>query len=709
MNEFDRIINEYQEKIRRGKEVGSGTSSALATIPKTSGYEEKTSDNPVEEEIDAKILQLLGLEDTSDFTYDEYKTLLKEKMVSGRMVDSEMDSGDTELLTDEYKRVRSNTGQFVVRSKSPLVESIGRKRSGSSPTNTESVNNLIESSSDVNEDQDEKINYALVTLPDTLNTITSVLSDINNVLAAQVSVDESELEDKQQQDVENQRKKEEDKGEKKKKGFLSRMKNIKLPKFDFFDAIKTFFTNVAIGGALSWLFNWINDPENEGKIDEISDMVEKWLPWVLGGLLALALVPVASTIFTMLIAVKAAFGALVAVISGLAPILLPVLATVGTIIAVAKGIDYVRNKTQGEGVQSVHNELNKKLEDAGMTPDGMNTTSDMGDIGGPGAGRTPEQDKIFQEVQVERKRLHSLSEKMRRDEADVDEETKKAIEEISKDPEYSNPTISYSREQTSAGGGGLNEKGKEKVKSIEEAANKRKDKIRETVDKEAKNRGSVMNDGISLSDELLGTGEADQDRLKQSMKNAKDMTPGSGEKTRVPGVGTIQAGRNFFGQSETKYFDVSGNKIDKEEFYDLYESQEGKAEKSLKPSESPTPEAEVRPTPEAEVEAEDSTPMEVEPKPTGTEIVPEMSGSDRKDEEKGGGFYAQLDSQIKEDSVKIPKPPGSPSITVIPIPVTKESLPSSSGGNQKDPPSIPSSDPNNDNLLITKSIYNIIQ
>ena len=75
----------------------------------------------------------------------------------GRMVDSEMSSEDTERLTSEFKRVRSNTGQFVIKSRSPLSGSIGRESSTSSPTNTESVDVLIEKSSEVNGSQDEKI------------------------------------------------------------------------------------------------------------------------------------------------------------------------------------------------------------------------------------------------------------------------------------------------------------------------------------------------------------------------------------------------------------------------------------------------------------------------------------------------------------------------------------------------------------------------
>ena len=43
-----------------------------------------------------------------------YKTLLREKMIEGRMTDSKLSSEETELLTDEFKRVKGNTGRFKV-------------------------------------------------------------------------------------------------------------------------------------------------------------------------------------------------------------------------------------------------------------------------------------------------------------------------------------------------------------------------------------------------------------------------------------------------------------------------------------------------------------------------------------------------------------------------------------------------------------------
>ena len=65
-------------------------------------YEGIKDDQQVDENIDEEILRLLGLEDVSDLDYDEYKTLLKERMAAGRMPGNDIPTEDTERLTEEY-------------------------------------------------------------------------------------------------------------------------------------------------------------------------------------------------------------------------------------------------------------------------------------------------------------------------------------------------------------------------------------------------------------------------------------------------------------------------------------------------------------------------------------------------------------------------------------------------------------------------------
>ena len=83
----------------------------------------KRKEDLVEEKIDETILSLLGLTDVFDFTYEEYLSLLKEKMAAQRMQGGG-DSGEAELITNEYKRVKGKTGRFKVKAKKVNVNKV---------------------------------------------------------------------------------------------------------------------------------------------------------------------------------------------------------------------------------------------------------------------------------------------------------------------------------------------------------------------------------------------------------------------------------------------------------------------------------------------------------------------------------------------------------------------------------------------------------
>jgi len=67
----------------------------------------KTGTSGLLEGVDPKIFDLLGIKDNKDIDLSTYKTLLREKMMAGRMTDTGVSSEDTEALTNEWKRVKS--------------------------------------------------------------------------------------------------------------------------------------------------------------------------------------------------------------------------------------------------------------------------------------------------------------------------------------------------------------------------------------------------------------------------------------------------------------------------------------------------------------------------------------------------------------------------------------------------------------------------
>jgi len=113
LGKIDELIAGYEQKVKEGPPKPPKSSTALAVYE---GDKAKDEDL-VSEEVDERILSLLGLEDAIDIDKGTYKSLLKEKMIEGRMGGTVLSTEDNELLTNEYKRVKNETGVFKVKKK----------------------------------------------------------------------------------------------------------------------------------------------------------------------------------------------------------------------------------------------------------------------------------------------------------------------------------------------------------------------------------------------------------------------------------------------------------------------------------------------------------------------------------------------------------------------------------------------------------------
>ena len=80
-------------------------------------YEGTRGDDLVSEEVDERILKLLGLDDIFDIDYSTYMSLLRGKMAEARMVDKKLSTDETMLITDEFKRVKGKVGRFKLKKK----------------------------------------------------------------------------------------------------------------------------------------------------------------------------------------------------------------------------------------------------------------------------------------------------------------------------------------------------------------------------------------------------------------------------------------------------------------------------------------------------------------------------------------------------------------------------------------------------------------
>ena len=105
LSDLDELLGEIKA------DESARSSSALAT------YEGIRQSDLVDKEVDERILRLLGLEEVFDIDYATYLTLLKESMVAARMTNSQIPTEESELLTNEFRTVKSKVGRFKIKKK----------------------------------------------------------------------------------------------------------------------------------------------------------------------------------------------------------------------------------------------------------------------------------------------------------------------------------------------------------------------------------------------------------------------------------------------------------------------------------------------------------------------------------------------------------------------------------------------------------------
>jgi hypothetical protein len=106
-----------------------------STLSSNSSTVNTEDEKLVEEVIDPKVLEILGIDFTGDLTYGEYKTILKEKMAAQRM-GGKVDSSSAEAVTEEFKRVKRKDSKqrFKVKNKKIKAEDIKGKTSKTGPS-----------------------------------------------------------------------------------------------------------------------------------------------------------------------------------------------------------------------------------------------------------------------------------------------------------------------------------------------------------------------------------------------------------------------------------------------------------------------------------------------------------------------------------------------------------------------------------------------
>ena len=253
-------------------------------------YEQTTKDeNLVEEDISPEILKILGLEDTFDLDYGDYKTLLREKlteldMKSAQKPGDKKISESQTLLTGEFKRVKRSTGKFKVKSQKVKADKFVNKKAESGnggPVKPIDSSKLLppggvlakrqpqdeikpvekEEKEEEPKEKKEDLSDFFKNLLDSLKGISSIVEDILKILEKQLGLDKKRQESQRRQSELGEAKQEEKNLEKEKKDTGSGLlEKVTKPFTSIFDTIKNFLLNVLIGSVVVWLLKVIKNP-----------------------------------------------------------------------------------------------------------------------------------------------------------------------------------------------------------------------------------------------------------------------------------------------------------------------------------------------------------------------------------------------------------------------------------------------------------------
>lgn len=272
----------------------SEIASGLAVIPKVDTKEEEKT--LVGENIDERILSILGLDDAIDIDYATYKTLLREKMAAARMTNAKIPTEEIELITNEFKRVKRNSGRFKVKKKKVNINKVvsdkqpqklqldPKKLLPSSVEASEKIKDLV---SDEKDDESKEVKkFIKKDLLESIKNINSTLQEILSLMKTESDVRKKSQEKDRIAEQKGKKRVREEKlesgAEKSQKKMIDK---VAKPFVSLFDTIKRFLLNVLFGTAAVWLMDIIKNPRKllipiQKLINGIFDFFNGFVKWV---------------------------------------------------------------------------------------------------------------------------------------------------------------------------------------------------------------------------------------------------------------------------------------------------------------------------------------------------------------------------------------------------------------------------------------------
>ena len=228
------------------------------------------------EKIDERILELLGLQDEYELSYDEYTGYLREAMVASRMSKSRYSTAETELITNEWKRVKTKKGRFK-----PKKISAESFKKGSAVGIQLGKKKLLKGIS---------ISSKRLALSPAVNKMTggNVIEDIKNALTEIIGylVDQNNTQKKilEKQRIGAEKEKRSGAESLLEKGFsksLGLAQKMLAPVKSLLDRILDAIVAIFIGRTIVKLIEWFSDKDNKEKVKSIFKFLGEHWPLLL--------------------------------------------------------------------------------------------------------------------------------------------------------------------------------------------------------------------------------------------------------------------------------------------------------------------------------------------------------------------------------------------------------------------------------------------
>ena len=233
-------------------------------------YEGTRETDLVDEEIDERILGLLGLEDVFDIDYGTYTTLLKEKLAASRTFEKKLSTEEDELLVSEFRRVKGKVGRFKLKKRKVTSEDIGV----TGPIRVSSNKFLLAGKAVIPEQETKESS-------DDIKSIEKALDAILKTLTLQNKDKKKQSEDERKKSEDRRRRQREGELEKPLTQLKALAKKIIAPAQGILDRIFRFIKFTLLGYAFNQLVKWFSDPKNADKIKVLGRFLKDWWPALL--------------------------------------------------------------------------------------------------------------------------------------------------------------------------------------------------------------------------------------------------------------------------------------------------------------------------------------------------------------------------------------------------------------------------------------------